>query len=222
MQWSGREQAAAWSVRQRRAAHCDVREHEMAGRLATVVILFALFIGPATAQFFPARTFTHRADLDDFIIAWYSKNLSAMNEPSLWNARETRSREAYRFVWLRTFHRPFAFRLELSPDGTGVLTAKSASGSGGYDPGQLVLNKTVQLKATEVRDFTSRLDKLGFWALPTQDPSASGLDGAQWIFEGIKDGRYHTVDRWTPKSGSFRELMLRLVTLAGENVEPVY
>jgi hypothetical protein len=26
-----------------------------------------------------------------------------------------------------------------------------------------------------------------------------GLDGAQWIIEGIKGGEYHVIDRWSPE-----------------------
>ena len=28
-----------------------------------------------------------------------------------------------------------------------------------------------------------------------------GVDGAQWIFEGVKDSTYHVVDRWSPDNG---------------------
>jgi hypothetical protein len=143
-------------------------------------------------------------------------------EPSVWKAADRKDAEIYRFIWLRTFHPPYAFRLEVRADGTGTLVAKSASGAGGYDPGKLVLNKTLALDAKEVRQFTAALGNLGFWKLPTQESRGPGFDGARWVLEGVKGGRYHVVDRWSPDDGPYRKLMLDLVALAGVSVAPIY
>ena len=189
-----------------------------------VVILAVLAASPGqvAAQFFPPGAFSERADRHQFVSAWYSKYLSAMDEPSLLKMAEARAHEVYRFTWLRTFHAPFTFRLDVRPDGSGSLLVKSTNGKGGYNAGQLVLNKAVSLDARQVQRFTTALDGLRFWNLPTTDPSVLGLDGAQWIFEGVKGGKYHVVDRWTPESGQFRRVMLDLVALSGVTVKPVY
>lgn len=195
------------------------------GRLLRVAIAIGLCIflqDHAAAQFFPARAFSEKPDADDYAAAWYSRQLSAMEEPSLWKAAGRKDAEIYRFTWLRTFHPPYAFRLEVRADGTGTLVAKGASGAGGYDPGRLVLDKTLALDAKRVRQFTAALDALKFWALPARDNTRTGFDGSQWILEGVKGGRYHVVDRWTPERGPFRNLMLELVGLAGVSVDPVY
>jgi hypothetical protein len=50
------------------------------------------------------------------------------------------------------------------------------------------------------------LRELHFGDLPTRAPSvngpdgttAIGVDGAQSIVEGVKQGKYHVVDRWSP------------------------
>ena len=42
------------------------------------------------------------------------------------------------------------------------------------------------------------------------------------MLEGVKGGRYHVVDRWSPDGGPFRKAMLDLVALAGMKVDPVY
>jgi hypothetical protein len=34
----------------------------------------------------------------------------------------------------------------------------------------------------------------------------SGFDGARWIIEGVKDGKYHVADRWTNENGAIHEL----------------
>lgn len=135
-----------------------------------VVILAVLAASPGqvAAQFFPPGAFSERADRHQFVSAWYSKHLSAMDEPSLLKMAEAGAHEVYRFTWLRTFHAPFAFRLDVRPDGSGSLLVKSTNG------------------------------------------------------KGVKGGKYHVVDRWTPESGQFRRVMLDLVALAGVAVTPVY
>ena len=37
----------------------------------------------------------------------------------------------------------------------------------------------------------------------------------EWILEGVSEGRYHAVDRWTPRDGDFREACIYLLELAG-------
>jgi hypothetical protein len=53
------------------------------------------------------------------------------------------------------------------------------------------------------------------------DPQAKrGFDGAQWILEGVKDQKYHVVDRWTPRDGAFREACLYLLKLSQIGISP--
>lgn len=72
--------------------------------------------------------------------------------------------------------------------------------------------------------FVSLLDRSCYWQLAAENDEM-GNDGAQWILEGIRDGRYHVVDRWTPRSGDYREACLDLlqlsnlgIALSGEDV----
>lgn len=51
------------------------------------------------------------------------------------------------------------------------------------------------------------IPKIGCWEI--RDP---GVDGAQWIIEGVRNKTYHVVDRWSPKDGSVRALGLFIVT----------
>ena len=186
-------------------------------RAALVLALGVLLPGYAAAQFFPPGT------LSESSASWYSKRLSTMDEPSLWKMATEKAPETYRFTWLRSFHAPFVFRLEVRADKTGSLVVKSTSHKGG--DARLVLNKSIPLELVQVQRFTSALGKVGFWNLPTNDLSQSGLigtDGAQWVFEGVKGDRYHVIDRWSPKGGMFRKLMLDLVALGGVRGEAIY
>jgi hypothetical protein len=146
--------------------------------------------------------------LDSFVVKWYAGQLSALKEPSLFEAKQDSTIQSYRFLWLRTFHHPVAIRVRIYPDGTGTLFTKVAGGAGGYKPGNLILNKAVSLTEERVRNVLERIQRLKYWMLPLRDANARGLDGAQWVMEGIDHGKYRLIDRWSPKEGPVRELGL--------------
>jgi hypothetical protein len=65
------------------------------------------------------------------------------------------------------------------------------------------------LKAVAAQSFVTALEGAGFWGLPSvQFPrlSINGeatvmVDGAQWILEAVRNGKYHVVDRQSPDPG---------------------
>lgn len=62
----------------------------------------------------------------------YSFILKKLEEPPLFTKAQNPSAEAYRFLWLRTFHNPIAVRMEVQPDGSSILTIKVADGHAGF------------------------------------------------------------------------------------------
>jgi hypothetical protein len=132
----------------------------------------------------------------------YSDYLRALREPSLW---ETSKRdvlaEEYRFLYLRSFrYHPISVRLVLNPDKTATLISKETGGQSGK-PGRLIRNRKTYLAKLQTEAFLTALKDLSFWNLPTvlvENNDVVQLDGAQWILEGVKQGRYHIVDRWSP------------------------
>ncbi len=46
-------------------------------------------------------------------------------------------------------------------------------------------------------------------------PTLSRFDGAQWVMEGWKEGKYRLVRRYSPNEGEFRELCVIFLLLAG-------
>src|SRR5438034_8332234 len=115
-------------------------------------------------------------------IEWYSKFLTAMNEPSLWEESQTKKTQGYRFLWLRSFHHPVSIRLDISKDGTAVLTTKISNGAGGYEPGRLINNRTQRLGHDQTQRVLNRIEEFKFWTLPTEppppDPNVFSVDGA--------------------------------------------
>lgn len=168
----------------------------------------------SNTYFFPSGAF--RGRVDEFTRTWYSHQLSAMGEPSLSCGASV---EAYRFVWLRTFHNPVAVRVSQSGEAY-ELQAIVLDGAGGYDPGQVSQRVSRRLTAAEWARVRHALDEIGFWDLPTSN-DVMGFDGAEWIIEG-RDGRYHVVERWGGNE-RVQEAGLVFLELAGlSDIQPIY
>jgi len=171
--------------------------------------------------FFPPLAFDSDEGHNAFTVNWYSKNLESMQEISLLEVATKANQHCYRFLWLRTFHPPVAITVIVDEEHTGEVTLKVTDGMGGYGPGQIVMDEKYSASKENIERFLGLLEKADFWNMPTKE-NKLGMDGAQWILEGVKDGNYHIVDRWSPKEGSFRNVALNMIQLAALNVESVY
>ena len=176
-------------------------------RFFAAAIFVAFVAGAAHAQqYFPPGVFDDNGRTGQYTINWYSKNLKALGEPSLWElSQRDRTAEVYRFLWLRTFHHPVSVRIVMYPKahvyGRARLFAKVASGTAGYDPGHVNRRRYTNLMDGAARKLLERIESVGFWTQPLRgpEPKLITLDGAEWIIEGIKGGEYHVIDRFTPK-----------------------
>lgn len=120
-----------------------------------------------------------------------------MKEPILY--LDDAKNEVYRFTWLRTFHNPIAIRIEKQGDAY-LLFWKLCSGAGGYQPGELTINKQKSIDKATWDKFMELINRTTFWTMTSLDPDHGGFDGAQWILEGKSAKQYHVVDRWSPNT----------------------
>jgi hypothetical protein len=164
-------------------------------------------------QYFPKGIFGDSSDSGDFKERWYSSYLRVMAEPSLSDVTKFNSPSAYRFLWLRTFHHPIAIRLTIRLDGTGSIIGKTTSGKGGYEPGILSQNSSLEVSKPQTQQFLNLLQNMGFWNLPTER-TVNGLDGAMWILERVQAANYHVLNRWSPKSDDYSRACLYLLELS--------
>lgn len=149
-------------------------------------------------------------DMATFVLGWYSGQLRALNEPLIFDQKND---TIYRFTWLRTFHHPVAIRVQKNKNKI-QLTWKMSNGAGGYSPGELVVDKTTELSTAEWKEFQKLIDKIEYWDMPTNEQSdITGTDGSQWIIEGVQNGKYNVVDRWTPRNSTYQELGMFLINL---------
>lgn len=172
-----------------------------------VVVLLAATLSIAQTPYFPSHAFDSDTRLSKLVNDWYSGQLRALDEPSLFTQSKNSSEQSYRFLWLRTFHHSVAIRIEIKQDGTAMLTTKMSSGAGGYAPGHLVTNASKLLTKQQADAFLHKIDTDNFWQLPpVLLRDQQGDDGSQWIIEGIKDGKYHLTTQWTPSKGPIYDL----------------
>jgi len=176
----------------------------------------------APDQYFPPGVLACDDQQEAFLTNWYSKALRALGEPTLWALSRDDSRAmVYRFLWLRSFHHPVSVRLVLKPDLTGVVISKSTGGAGGYDPGALIRNESASVGRRGTTLLLARLGQAHFWELPPRN-GPGGVDGAQWVLEGVENGRYHVVDRWSPgeTDAVYTLGMTFLLDLADMRIDP--
>lgn len=175
-------------------------------------------IGPD--QYFPQGVLGCGERLDAFLTEWYSKHLKALGEPALWAlSRSDSEARVYRFLWLRSFHKPIAVRVIINPDLTGVVYVKVANGKGGYEPGLLVRNERLPVGKHGTTLLLTRIIETKFWDLQTRG-QPGGFDGATWIVEAVTDGKYQVVERWSPAEAdpTYTLGMTFLADLAGIRV----
>ncbi|NOS93534.1 MAG: hypothetical protein HOP30_16565 [Cyclobacteriaceae bacterium] len=138
---------------------------------------------------------------DTALVEAYTSILKAMREPTLFN--QPIANETYRFLWLRTFHQPVVIRIEQMQN-RYYLYWKVASGKGGNEPCELVIYKSREISRNDWDQFQNLLAKIDFWNASTiLIKEQLGFDGSQWIFEGVRDHRYHITDRWSPRNNDY-------------------
>ena len=98
-----------------------------------------------------------------------------------------------------------------------VLYIKETDGAGGYEPGKIKTNDEKGLSKVEVGKLLETIAENDFWSLP-RTGGEIGLDGAQWIIEGVSDGKYHVVERWSPDEGNVRGIGLYFLKMSSLNV----
>jgi hypothetical protein len=172
-------------------------------RWASAFVYLTLAVGFIDGQmYFPAGVLARTSEASEVIANQYSRFLKSLHEPSLLElAQQNPKAEVYRFLWLREFDRPASIRFVLKPGGTGWFYRRMTYGTGGGQPGRLAESGMSWSWKSRTASFLNTVAGGGFWNLATLADAAGNATPAcraHWIVEGIKDGRYHVVDRCSP------------------------
>ena len=129
---------------------------------------------------------------DDFMNGWFSEQLCALGVGPLYDSTE----EVYRFTYIHAFGEPYTIEVTLQQDGTGTLHY-AVGDEPASSSSVIILEGDILLTQEQVKLLQDALTEADFWNLP-DEIEQRGLDGSEWILEGVKDGTYHAVDRWAP------------------------
>ncbi len=129
--------------------------------------------------------------------------------------------ERYRLVWLRSFHEPVIVTFE-SRGGEYTAVGKVANGKGGYEPGIVYQRRHVSLTREQFEEVRGWLSQVHFWSRAPEVPRTI-MDGASWIMEGVKDGRYHWIDRQSCGDVELQRIAMLMIKATGITIKgPIY
>ena len=139
----------------------------------------------------------------------YSRLLKTCNEPALNNSL---SAEIYRFIFLPSFHNPIIVSLVNQNDTIkiywNVIDRR----------GKLSVSDSKNLSKKDWIDFEKLINDKKFWDMKTLN-DIWGYDGATWLLESKKLGKYHVVKRWG--GDSIRSICERLIKLTDVDTKDI-
>ncbi len=148
-------------------------------------------------SYFPKNIFSKN------ITNWYSEILKGMNEPVLYTITDKKI-EIYRFTLIPSFRQIMSIRVYQSGEKSFFMVKEF---------GVERDNIKRQLHKKEWQNILTHVKTSSFWSLKSNIDDA-GNDGARFIIEGVKNGKYHVVDRWMPDKGNYREFCNYLLTIS--------
>lgn len=125
--------------------------------------------------------------------------LYALEEPYIDTARIDTAKHWLRLVITESFSNPYCLVLE-KRNGKTYFTTKVTDGIGGQYTGNLRLAWTQTYPESIYDSVINHLNDYQFWQLPAEDTAChGGTDGSMWTVEGIDNGKYQYLHRWSPE-----------------------
>lgn len=108
-------------------------------------------------------------------------------------AKRNPEAELYRLTVNRSFDPVLVF--EIDKDAIFLKKARRIQEEIFHVSFRLVRDSRIPLEGEEYASFGMLVKASSFWKLPTEDWMPPGLDGSSWVLEGVKEGKYHRVER---------------------------
>jgi hypothetical protein len=135
--------------------------------------------------------------------AQLGKFLVRVKEPRLPDLTKDVNAEVYRMMIFPTWGNAILVRVQRR----GIiysLSARRTDGQAGFEQGKLVEAKDVELSEEDSRVLEQKIQNLQFFDMAVDD-GVLGMDGDEWILEGVSQGKYHVARRWCASSYKSRK-----------------
>ena len=129
----------------------------------------------------------------------FSKSLCMMGEPILYN-KTNQAKNVIRFSHFGAWSSPYSFRIEQNKSKVSISFNKTQGhgnlGNRNIENG-IIKRGIKNININDWKSVVSKMDSIDFWNMETHGIEI--LDGAEWVFEALINGRYHFVLRNTPE-----------------------
>lgn len=134
---------------------------------------------------------------------WFSEQLRAMGEKSLWRlSKDKPGARAYRFLVLPSFAPARAANLAVQADGSATGYVTVLTGAGASAPGRVKERTRFMVQPKQVRALDALFEQGGFWSsrigvLERTDrvETQHCYDGVRYVLEAVSGGDYKLVTR---------------------------
>ena len=171
--------------------------------------------------YFPAGVFMPDESSEKYGARDSSSLLHTMDEPSLSSLNDN-NLEVYRFLWRRSFHPPVVIRLWRSGDERcmSVKQADRIMTDNEYEySDKLTVNNTRPLTKGEWEGFIDLIEDSQFWSMAAGAAGPTADDGARWMIEGMRNQKYHVVNRHNPNDDAYRQAGIYLIRISGIKID---
>lgn len=149
---------------------------------------------------------------------WLGRELTAINEISLYHLARTGDADVMRFLWMPSFHPTVMVRIEGLRSASPRLIAVQGRERGGRGSAAVGARLDRRLRPDEVIAMRALLDPGVLFPADGRNHGVYGLDGAEWLIERVAKGRcYSVATEHSPESGALHSAgtaMLRLTRWA--------
>ena len=162
-------------------------------------------------RYFPPHPFTGVDSHER--VRWYSSALYALQNKPLWPPAPP-SETVYRVLWMPSRFGDSSITLTVGPDGRGQIEFKSTD----RDRERVAVDTKHMATPEQIAELEAALSETHFWQMPTDPPPTSILieDGAVWVLEGVRDGKYHIVYETAPGQAARATAAMMLLKMAGQ------
>lgn len=113
-----------------------------------------------------------------------------------WADLNTKDFEGYRVYYFSAFGQPgYSIRFQNTGLGPATMNLKGLSTSSTDFPAFLVFDETKTLSDKQWLELVDSVNKSKFWEAPFEGMKAGLTEGAYYLMEGYKDGKYHVISR---------------------------